>query len=61
MIDPLLTYLNDHLMGAKFAIELMERMRDAKPLTVGNFLGTQLSGSNPITFFCFNCLGCPSS
>jgi hypothetical protein len=28
MIDPLSTYLNDHLMGAKFAIELLERMRD---------------------------------
>src|SRR4051812_34981406 len=28
MTDPLSTYLSDHLAGAKFAIELLERMRN---------------------------------
>jgi hypothetical protein len=28
MTDPLSIYLSDHLAGAKFAIELLERMRD---------------------------------
>lgn len=31
MTDRLSTYLNDHLAGAKFAIELLERLRDSHP------------------------------
>jgi len=31
MNNPLTTYLNDHLAGARFAIALLERMRDTYP------------------------------
>jgi hypothetical protein len=31
MVRPLATYLNDHLAGARFAIAMLERMRDAYP------------------------------
>jgi hypothetical protein len=43
MSDRLATYLNDHLAGARFAIDLLERLRDAhaeEPL--GRFAGELL-------------------
>ena len=43
MSDPLATYLDDHLAGSRFAIELLESMRErfsGQPL--GSFAGTLL-------------------
>jgi hypothetical protein len=31
MSEPLATYLHDHLAGARFAIDLLERLRDTQP------------------------------
>jgi hypothetical protein len=31
MSDPLATYLNDHLAGARFALDMLERLRDGHP------------------------------
>ena len=33
MADRLATYLNDHLAGARFAIDVLERMREVCPDT----------------------------
>jgi hypothetical protein len=44
MDDPLATYLNDHLAGARFAIALLERLRDAYPDASHRQFATTLLG-----------------
>jgi hypothetical protein len=42
MSDPLALYLNDHLAGARFAIELLDRLRESYPNEPLRILATQL-------------------
>ena len=42
MRDPLVTYLNDHLAGAKFAVEMLEELRDSHAEPEINHLGGEI-------------------
>ena len=44
MTDSLVTYIRDHLSGSRFAVELLERLRDQHPAEpIGDFASGMLS------------------